>query len=80
MKIAQVALRFNAPGGVETNVLEVARRLKRMGEDVTVYASDLEDRGRASGSDGATTDPWSTACRCSGSRSASASSRVSRCR
>ncbi|MGA8664573.1 MAG: glycosyltransferase family 4 protein [Thermoplasmata archaeon] len=43
MKIAQVALRFDAPGGVETNVLEVARRLKRMGEDVTVYASDLED-------------------------------------
>jgi len=43
MKIAQVTLRFDAPGGVETNVLEVARRLKAAGEDVTVYASDLVD-------------------------------------
>lgn len=43
MKIAQVALRFDAPGGVETNVLEIARRLRSSGEDVTVYASDLYD-------------------------------------
>ena len=43
MKIAQVTLRFDAPGGVETNVREVAGRLARMGESVRVYASDLYD-------------------------------------
>jgi hypothetical protein len=43
VRIAQVALRFDAPGGVETNVREVALRLRRMGEDVRVYASDLYD-------------------------------------
>ena len=43
MRIAHVALRFDAPGGVETNVLEVTRRLHTSGEDVTVYASDLVD-------------------------------------
>ncbi len=41
MRVAQVALRFDAPGGVETNVREVSRRLRAAGEDVTVYASDL---------------------------------------
>ena len=41
MKIAQVTLRFDAPGGVETNVREVSRRLHNAGEAVTVYASDL---------------------------------------
>jgi glycosyltransferase involved in cell wall biosynthesis len=46
MKIAQVTLRFDAPGGVETNVLEVSRRLRSAGEDVTVFASDLYDEGR----------------------------------
>lgn len=43
MKIAHVTLRFDAPGGVETNVLEVTRRLRANGTDVTVYASDLYD-------------------------------------
>ncbi|MGP8071617.1 MAG: glycosyltransferase family 4 protein [Thermoplasmata archaeon] len=43
MKIAQITLRFDAPGGVETNVLEVCRRLRATGEEVTVYASDLVD-------------------------------------
>ncbi|MFY9716646.1 MAG: glycosyltransferase family 4 protein [Thermoplasmata archaeon] len=43
MKIAQVTLRFDAPGGVETNVREVSRRLRDAGHDVTVYASDLYD-------------------------------------
>lgn len=46
MKIALVTLRFDAPGGVEQNVREVAKGLHAAGEDVTVYASDLyaEDR------------------------------------
>lgn len=43
MKIAQVTLRFDAPGGVETNVREVSRRLRAMGHEVTVFASDLYD-------------------------------------
>jgi glycogen synthase len=46
VRIAQVTLRFDAPGGVETNVREVARRLRAAGEDVTVYASDLYDEAR----------------------------------
>lgn len=43
MKIAQVTLRFDAPGGVETVVRELAVRLRRRGEDVEVFASDLFD-------------------------------------
>ncbi len=43
MNIAQITLRFDAPGGVETNVREVARRLRAAGDDVQVYASDLYD-------------------------------------
>jgi len=43
MKIVHVTLRFDAPGGVETTVHEVTRRLRAAGEDVTVYASDLYD-------------------------------------
>jgi glycosyltransferase involved in cell wall biosynthesis len=43
LKIAQVSLRFDAPGGVETNVREVSRRLRAAGEEVEVYASDLYD-------------------------------------
>ncbi len=43
MKIAQVTLRFDAPGGVETNVREVSRRLHAAGDEVEVYASDLYD-------------------------------------
>ncbi|MCI4372609.1 MAG: glycosyltransferase family 4 protein [Thermoplasmata archaeon] len=46
MKIAQVTLRFDAPGGVETNVREVSRRLRSAGEEVEVYASDLYDEAR----------------------------------
>ncbi len=41
MRIAQVLLRFGTPGGVETNVREVARGLIAQGESVRVYASDL---------------------------------------
>ena len=46
MKIILVTLRFDAPGGVEQNVREVAKGLRGAGEEVTVYASDLyaEDR------------------------------------
>ena len=43
MKVAHVLLRFDAPGGVETNVREVTRRLRAAGEEVEVYASDLYD-------------------------------------
>ncbi len=43
MKVAQVTLRFDAPGGVEMNVLEVSRRLRTLGAELTVYASDLWD-------------------------------------
>jgi glycosyltransferase involved in cell wall biosynthesis len=46
VKIAQVTLRFDAPGGVETNVREVSRRLRAEGEEVEVYASDLYDESR----------------------------------
>ena len=41
MKVVHVTLRFDAPGGVETNVHEVTRRLRAAGDDVEVYASDL---------------------------------------
>jgi glycosyltransferase involved in cell wall biosynthesis len=41
VKVAQVTLRFDAPGGVETCVREVARGLVAAGDDVTVYTSDL---------------------------------------
>ncbi len=43
MKIAQVTLRFDAPGGVETVVRELAVRLRNRGQDVEVFASDLFD-------------------------------------
>ncbi|MGI0071710.1 MAG: glycosyltransferase family 4 protein [Thermoplasmata archaeon] len=46
MRIVHVTLRFDAPGGVETNVHEITRRLAADGEDVRVYASDLYDEGR----------------------------------
>lgn len=43
MKIVQVTLRFDAPGGVETTVRELSRRLRSAGDEVQVYASDLVD-------------------------------------
>jgi glycosyltransferase involved in cell wall biosynthesis len=43
VKVVQVTLRFDAPGGVETNVRELSRRLRALGDDVEVYASDLYD-------------------------------------
>ncbi len=43
MRIVHVTLRFDAPGGVETNVREITRRLRGAGEDVRVFASDLYD-------------------------------------
>ncbi len=46
MKVVQVVLRFDAPGGVETTTREVARRLKEGGDDVTIFASDLYDESR----------------------------------
>jgi glycosyltransferase involved in cell wall biosynthesis len=41
-----VTFRFDAPGGVETNVREVARRLRAAGDEVEVFASDLYDEAR----------------------------------
>lgn len=46
MRVVHVTLRFDAPGGVETNVREVTRRLRAAGEDVRVFASDLFDEDR----------------------------------
>ncbi len=46
MRVAQITLRFDAPGGVETTVRELARRLRSAGESVDVYASDLYDEAR----------------------------------
>jgi glycosyltransferase involved in cell wall biosynthesis len=46
VKIVHVTLRFDAPGGVETNVHEVTRRLALAGDEVRVFASDLYDEGR----------------------------------
>ncbi len=43
MKVVHVTLRFDAPGGVETNVRELAKRLRAAGEEVEVFASDLYD-------------------------------------
>ena len=45
MKVVHVTLRFDAPGGVETNVREVTRRLRAAGDAVEVFASDLYDEG-----------------------------------
>ena len=46
MRIAEVALRFDAPGGVETCVRALARGLAAAGNEVTIHASDLYDEGR----------------------------------
>ena len=46
MKVVHVTLRFDAPGGVETNVREIAKGLRAAGDDVSVFASDLYDEGR----------------------------------
>jgi glycosyltransferase involved in cell wall biosynthesis len=43
VRIVQVSLRFDAPGGVESTVRELSKRLRAAGEDVEVYASDLYD-------------------------------------
>jgi glycosyltransferase involved in cell wall biosynthesis len=46
MKIVQLALRFDAPGGVETTVRELSRGLLAAGDEVEVFASDLYDEPR----------------------------------
>lgn len=43
MRVAQVSLRFDSPGGVETTVREISRGLRAAGDDAHVYASDLVD-------------------------------------
>jgi glycosyltransferase involved in cell wall biosynthesis len=45
VKVAIVTLRFDAPGGVESNVRAVSKGLVDLGDEVTVYASDLFDEG-----------------------------------
>ncbi|MCI4367273.1 MAG: hypothetical protein L3K08_05940, partial [Thermoplasmata archaeon] len=45
MKVAIVTLRFDAPGGVESNVKAVSKGLVDAGDEVTIYASDLFDEG-----------------------------------
>jgi glycosyltransferase involved in cell wall biosynthesis len=46
VKIATVTLRFDAPGGVETNVREVTKRLRAAGAEPRIFASDLYDEDR----------------------------------
>ena len=46
MKIVHVTLRFDAPGGTETNVHELSRRQRAAGDDVEVFASDLYDEAQ----------------------------------
>jgi glycogen synthase len=43
VKVVHVTLRFDAPGGVETYVRELAKRQRAAGDDVEVFASDLFD-------------------------------------
>ncbi|MCI4331382.1 MAG: glycosyltransferase family 4 protein [Thermoplasmata archaeon] len=46
MRVLQLALRFDAPGGVETTVRELSRGLAEAGDHVEIYASDLYDEPR----------------------------------
>lgn len=46
MKVVHVTLRFDAPGGVETKVRELAKRQRAAGLEVEVFASDLYDESR----------------------------------
>jgi starch synthase len=46
VNVALVTLRFDAPGGVETTVRELARGLAQSGDRVEVFASDLYDEAR----------------------------------
>lgn len=41
MRIAHVSLRFTPPGGIVTNIRELARRLKDDGDEVEVFASEV---------------------------------------
>jgi glycosyltransferase involved in cell wall biosynthesis len=43
MKVVHVTLRFDAPGGTETNVRELSKRQRAAGDEVEVFASDLYD-------------------------------------
>jgi glycosyltransferase involved in cell wall biosynthesis len=46
MKIAKVTFRFDAPGGVETNVRAIASALRARGQDVEIFTSDVYDEPR----------------------------------
>ncbi len=43
MRVVHVTLRFDAPGGVESTVRELTRRMRAAGDEVEVFASDLVD-------------------------------------
>ncbi len=42
MKIAQVCIRYLAPGGVETHIRQISERLVSRGHEVTVYTTNLK--------------------------------------
>ncbi len=42
LKIAQVCIRYLAPGGVETHIQKISERLVQRGHDVTVYTTNLK--------------------------------------
>ena len=42
MKIAQVCIRYLAPGGVETHIQKISERLVKRGHEVTVYTTNLK--------------------------------------
>ena len=42
MKIAQVCIRYLAPGGVETHIQKISERLVGRGHEVTVYTTNLK--------------------------------------
>jgi glycosyltransferase involved in cell wall biosynthesis len=46
VKVVHVTLRFDAPGGTETNVHELSRRQLAAGDEVEVFASDLYDEAQ----------------------------------
>ncbi len=42
MNIAQVCIRYQAPGGVETHIQKISERLVNRGHEVTVYTTNLK--------------------------------------
>jgi glycosyltransferase involved in cell wall biosynthesis len=42
VKVVHVTMRFTPPGGIVTNILETAHRLRAFGDEAEVYASDVD--------------------------------------